>query len=111
MAKKVTTILIDDFDKSEAVETVSFGLDGINYEIDLNAAHASELRSTLKRWIDAGRKASGRRRRGTGSAVNSESRVLNRKVRAWAQGRGIKVSDRGRVPATLIEQYRRETGN
>ncbi|MCI6583827.1 MAG: Lsr2 family protein [Mobiluncus porci] len=110
MAKKVTTVLIDDIDKSEAKETVQFALDGINYEIDLNENHARELREAFDRWIKAGRKTTGRRRRGTGSPINSEAREMNRKVRTWAQNKGIKVSDRGRVAASLVEQYRRETG-
>ena len=111
MAKKVKTILIDDVDSSEAAETVTFGLDNINYEIDLNEAHAKELRESLQRWIHAGRKVSGRRRRDTGMAVNTEIRELNRRVRAWAAEKGISVNDRGRVPQKLIDQYRAATGD
>ncbi|ADI67166.1 MULTISPECIES: histone-like nucleoid-structuring protein Lsr2 [Mobiluncus] len=111
MAKKVKTILIDDIDSSDAAETVAFSLDNVNYEIDLNAAHAKELRDSLQRWIDAGRKVSGRRRRGTTPAVNNEVRELNRRVRAWAGEKGIPVNDRGRVPQKLIDQYRDATGD
>ena len=111
MAKKVKTILIDDIDGSDAVETITFGLDNVNYEIDLNETHAKELRDSLERWADAGRKVSGRRRRGTGPAVNNEVRELNRRVRAWASEKGIPVNDRGRVPQKLIDQYRAATGN
>lgn len=107
MAKKVTTILIDDIDKTEANETVQFGLDGINYEIDLNTAHATELREALRRWVAAGRKVQGRRRRGTGTPVNTEAREFNRKVREWAKTEGISVSDRGRVAAWVVDKYRR----
>lgn len=111
MAKKVKTILIDDIDGSDAAETVTFGLDNVNYEIDLNETHAGELRDSLARWIKSGRKVSGRRRRGTAPAVNSEIRELNRRVRAWASEKGISVNDRGRVPQKLIDQYRAATGN
>lgn len=111
MAKKVKTILIDDIDGSDAAETLTFGLDNVNYEIDLNEAHAKELRDSLARWIKSGRKVSGRRRRGTVPAVNSEIRELNRRVRAWASEKGIPVNDRGRVPQKLIDQYRAATGN
>ncbi|WP_297723230.1 Lsr2 family protein [uncultured Mobiluncus sp.] len=111
MAKKVKTILIDDIDGSDAAETVTFGLDNVNYEIDLNETHAKELRDSLARWIKAGRKVSGRRRRGTATPVNNEVRELNRRVRAWAGEKGIPVNDRGRVPQQLIDQYRAATGD
>ena len=111
MAKKVKTILIDDIDGSDAAETVTFGLDNVNYEIDLNETHAKELRDSLARWIKSGRKVSGRRRRGTATTVNNEVRELNRRVRAWAGEKGIPVNDRGRVPQKLIDQDRAATGD
>lgn len=112
MATRVTRVLIDDIDKSEADETVSFGLDGVKYEIDLNSTHAAELRHALSRWVDAGRRVvGGRRHRSTGAPVNMEMREFNRKVRAWAQQSGRHVSDRGRVSAALIAAYRDATGD
>ena len=63
MAQKVQTFLIDDFDGSEAEGTVLFGLDGTQYEIDLNTSHAKELRAALTRYIDASRKVTGTARR------------------------------------------------
>ena len=45
MAQKIQTLFIDDLDGSDAEGTVRFGLDGAEYEIDLNAGHASELRT------------------------------------------------------------------
>ena len=49
MAQKVQVLLVDDLDGSEASSTISFGLDGTDYEIDLNASHAAELRAALAR--------------------------------------------------------------
>ena len=43
MAQKVQTLFIDDLDGSEAAGTVRFGLDGTDYEIDLNTEHAQAL--------------------------------------------------------------------
>ncbi len=57
MAQKIQTLLVDDIDGSEAESTVRFGLDGTSYEIDLSAAHATELRGALARFVTAGRKA------------------------------------------------------
>jgi Lsr2 len=44
MAQKVSVLLVDDIDGSDAHETIKFGLDGTHYEIDLNSDHAQELR-------------------------------------------------------------------
>ena len=69
MAKRVQVVLEDDVDGSLADETVSFGLDGVSYEIDLSAANASALRDQLAKWIGAAQRTGGRRavaRRGAG---------------------------------------------
>jgi nucleoid-associated protein Lsr2 len=39
--------------------TVRFGLDGTEYEIDLSAEHAQELRGALARHVGAARRAGG----------------------------------------------------
>src|SRR5690606_13957198 len=56
MAQKVKVLLIDDLDGSEADETISFAVDGVSYEIDLNSAHSAELRETFAQWIGHARK-------------------------------------------------------
>ena len=80
MAQKVQTLFIDDLDGSEAEGTVRFGLDGAEYEIDLNAGHAKELRDALARYVDAARRVSGSARkaargsrRGPAGPLRSES--------------------------------------
>ena len=60
MAQKVKIILIDDLDGGEADETVKFGLDGTQYEIDLSSAHADELRNALATYVSAARRESRR---------------------------------------------------
>lgn len=109
MAKKVVVQLVDDVDGSEAVETVTFGLDGVSYEIDLSEENAAALRSDLSKWVSAGTRTGGRRaaRSGSGSAPSGQSA----RIRAWAREQGIDVSDRGRIPAELRERFHRETGN
>ena len=63
MAQKIQTLFIDDLDGSQAEGTVRFALDGAHYEIDLNAVHAKELRTSLARYTEAGRKVTGTTRR------------------------------------------------
>jgi len=108
MAQRVQTLFVDDLDGSAADATIRFGVDGTDYEIDLNAAHAKALSEALEKYIQAGRKVTGRRsvrgRRPTGGAPNSAE------VRAWARSQGIKVSDRGRIPASVIASFKEATG-
>lgn len=106
MAQKVVITLVDDIDGGTADETVLFGLDGVNYEIDLTEKNAAELRAAFAPWVgharrSGGRKVSGRRPRAAGGASNSEAG----KVREWARANGYTVSDRGRIPAEIAEAY------
>lgn len=102
MARQTHVVLIDDIDGSEAASTVSFALDGISYEIDLNEEHAEALRESLSEWVARARKVGTARRR---SAVPTSNRDYARKVREWAREQGIEVRDRGRIPADIRQQY------
>jgi hypothetical protein len=105
MAHKVEVLLIDDMDGSEAVETVSFGLDGADYEIDLSEKHASDLRSALQPFMEKGRRHRGAGRRRRGPAGARRDRERSAEIREWARQQGIEVSERGRIPQRVIEQY------
>ena len=103
MAQRVQIILEDDYDGGSADETVSFALDGAEYEIDLSSKNATGLREALAPWVSHARKIGGRRKRGTkaaGSASTSD-------IRAWALANGHDVSSRGRVSAEVREAYER----
>ena len=111
MAQKVQTFFIDDFDGSEAEGTVLFGLDGTQYEIDLNTSHAKELRATIARYIDAGRKVtSAARRADRNRGKTPADGISNTEVRIWAKAHDLEVKDRGRVPTDVLAQYRAATG-
>ena len=103
MAQKVSIVLIDDLDGSEAVETVSFGLDGTTYEIDLNKKNAAALRDVLSGYVGNARKVSASRR-GRRSAATSMGPSA-REIRDWARSNGFKVPDRGRIPAEVREAF------
>jgi hypothetical protein len=103
--------LIDDLDGKKADETVEFGIDGKNYEIDLSTANAGKLRDALASYVGAARRAAGRRRASGSSAPArkpSIDREQNQAIRDWARKRGMKVSDRGRIPAEVLEAYHQE---
>ncbi len=108
MVKRTTTLLIDDIDGSEAAETVTFGLDGTTFEIDLNEHHAEDLREVLAPFVSVARRASGAGRRGRASGSSkpqSKAEVDPKAVRAWAQANGVTVNARGRLKADVVEQY------
>jgi len=111
MAQKIQTLLIDDLDGSAADGTVRFGLDGAEYEIDLNARHAQELRDALARYVSAARRAGGTARRPARSARRGSANGLNTtEVRERAKAQGIEVKDRGRVPAELVVKFKAAIG-
>jgi Lsr2 len=111
VAQKIQTLLIDDLDGSEAEGTVRFGLDGTEYEIDLNAEHAQALREALARYVGSARRAGGGARRpARGGRRTPAGGVDSTEVREWAKAQGIEVKDRGRVPADLVVKFKAATG-
>lgn len=110
MAQKVSVILIDDIDDSEATETVPFGLDGTQYEIDLNSGHAQELREQLDLYVRKARKVTGpagRAGRGRRTGAND---ARNKEIRNWARGQHLDVNERGRIPADIVAQFEAANG-
>lgn len=101
MAQRVQIILEDDYDGGDADETVSFALDGVEYEIDLSTENAEKIRESLAAWIGHARKTGGRRKRVTKTAETSSTS----EIRAWALANGRDVSSRGRVSAEIREAY------
>ncbi|GAA2933848.1 Lsr2 family protein [Streptomyces thioluteus] len=101
MAQRVVVTLFDDIDGGEAAETVTFGIDGKSYEIDLNTANAKKLRLSLEPYLDAGRKRarSGKAYRRTSVAPDPAA------VRAWARSNGMEVPPRGRIPKKVYEAF------
>jgi hypothetical protein len=114
VAQQTTVRFIDDLDGSEASGTVSFGLDGRSYEIDLSDENATKLRDALSPFIDAGRKAGGRsggrgrsqRQTATTEKPARSSREETQAIREWARQNGHEVNNRGRIPKSVLEAYR-----
>jgi len=105
MAQKVHIVLEDDLDGSDATQTVSFGLDGTSYEIDLNDDNAAALRDAMATYVGHARKVSGARRgRRTSSAAANGSHSA-KEIRDWARSNGHKVPERGRIPSDVREAF------
>jgi hypothetical protein len=110
MAQKVTVVLDDDLTGGPADQTIRFAFEGTEYEIDLNAKHARELRNALARYVDAGRRVSASARKPARGSSRHPANVLNTtEVREWARAQGIEVKDRGRVPADLVVKFKAAT--
>jgi len=103
MSKNVSVIVTDDLDGSDNAETVSFGFDGVTYEIDLAKKNRAKLEKALAPYIEAGRRVprGGRRAGGRAGGASADRSA----VRAWAKSAGLEVSDRGRVSAEIMRQY------
>jgi hypothetical protein len=120
MAQKTIVQLIDDLDGtiSDAIETVTFGLDGVTYEIDLSDVNAGKLREELADFVASARRLGGRLKPGTASAVarstssnsSGRSREQTQAIREWARSNGWDIADRGRIPANVIEAFEGQAG-
>jgi hypothetical protein len=111
MAQQTTVRFVDDLDGSEASGTFDFSLEGRSYQIDLSDENAAKLRDAPAPYVDAARKAGGR---GRGRAARQttvaekparSSREETAAIRQWARDNGHQVSERGRIPKSVIEAY------
>ena len=112
MAQRVETRFVDDLDGTEAAETVTFTLEGREYEIDLSDRNAGELRDSLATYIAAARRAGGTGRShatATAATPRADSGSADREntaaIREWARQNGHQVSERGRIPNSVREAY------
>jgi hypothetical protein len=104
MAKTTITQITDDIDGSKDAETYSFVWQGTEYEIDLSNKNFKAFDKVLQPYIEAGTKVSKRSSGRRSSSASSSKRDFSA-VREWAKANGHKVSERGRVPKAVIEQY------
>ncbi len=116
MARREIVVLEDDLEGGTADETVKFALDGVQYEIDLSKRNAAKLRDSFADYLAHGRKVGrggvvigGRaaaRARGSAAA----DREQNKAIRAWAKRKGKTISDRGRIPQEIVDEYNADAG-
>ncbi|MEU4243095.1 Lsr2 family protein [Actinoplanes sp. NPDC026619] len=110
MAKQTITVLTDDLDGGDADRTLEFGFDGVNYTIDLSDKNVGRLRKALDPYLAAatriGRaRASGRIAPRAAAAPSRASREQNQAIREWAIKHGYEMSERGRIPASIVEAF------
>lgn len=116
VAREVITKLVDDLDGGVAHETVRFGLDGRNYEIDLSTKNAKKLRGELAAFVEHGSRVSPRGGAGParggvrGRGLAALGRDQNRAIREWAQAKGFEVAPRGRIKQDVVDAFHQRAG-
>jgi hypothetical protein len=114
MAQRVQVFLVCDMhdDDTPGTETVAFSVDGTAYQIDVCDKHAKEMRDAFAPYIGNARKGGSSRaaRGGRGSGAQPRSRgggdrQRTAEIRRWAREQGRQVPDRGRLPASIVEEY------
>jgi Lsr2 len=101
--QRVQVHLEDDLTGGPADETVRFGLDGLDYEVDLSARHATEFRRQIAPFVEHARPA--RSQRSRVRARTAASRERSRDIRVWAERQGFAVAEHGRLPGNVIAEY------
>jgi hypothetical protein len=105
VSQKVQVLLVDDLDGSEATQTVTFGVDGTTFEIDLNDKHVTALRKSLTPYVEKARKVRGTQRRSNGRTTTHRDGPSPKDGRGWAGANGVEVGPVGRVPQAVVDQY------
>ncbi len=115
MAKITTVTLVDDIDGTEADETIEFAYRGKGYKIDLSEGNAKEFDGAVAGFIESATSLGrvvigGRSVIPTSGRKPSVDKEQNQAIREWARKRGLKVSDRGRIPGEVLDAYHAENG-
>ncbi len=114
MAQRTILELVDDLDGGKADETVSFAVDGVEYEIDLSAENAARLRDAFAEYVGHARRIGGRKKTGPVAKVvptTSNGKPDTQAVREWARSQGETVAERGRVPQALVIRFQEAHSN
>lgn len=107
MARKEVVQIIDDLDGKvlDEYETVQWSLDGKNYEFDTSTKHAQQFRDSLAKYLEVSRTTSSNRARRTTPLKGARSKEQTQAIREWANNNGYEVSDRGRIPLSVLEAF------
>ncbi|PNW09423.1 hypothetical protein C1632_10280 [Microbacterium testaceum] len=113
MATRHIAQLTDDLDGAVLEDgegkQITFSIDGRAYEIDLSDTNADSFYKALSPFVDAARPTSTTSSRGARQASRAKSDLDLGAVREWARANGHTVSDRGRVPVTIVDAYKAAT--
>jgi hypothetical protein len=100
MARTVNVIVTDDLDESEGAGRIRIDFRGISYEIDLTPAHKAKFAESIAPFTQAARRYGSTQTARTAAQQRNQSAI-----RSWAREQGLDVSDRGRMPTSVIVRY------
>lgn len=107
MAKNTIVEIVDDLDGSRNAEEMAFSFQGVDYTIDLGKKNRAAFEKLMAPYIQAATKATKTTRpRSSGKRTSGKSVGELAKIRQWAQTTGIEVASRGRIPQSVVDQYR-----
>lgn len=105
MATRIVTVHIDDLSGVESADALTrvFSLDGTTYEIDLTPESYGKLVEALEPYVRAGRRRGGAGKKS--ASPKPTGRQDTAKIRDWGRKNGYTLSDRGRIPAPVVDAY------
>ena len=113
MATKHIAQITDDLDGTVLEEgegkQITFSVEGRAYEIDLSAKNADKFHKAITPYVDAARSVKSGAATRAGQNARPKSDLDLGAIREWARANGHTVSDRGRIPATVVEAYNAAT--
>ncbi len=99
------TVYVDDLTGEEGAEPVLISVDGDTYSVDLGSASREKLDKALAPFLEVATRTSSAGRSGRGARKSARSSSELQAIREWARSKGKSVSDRGRIPNSIIEEY------
>ncbi len=107
MAQRVQTLIVSDLSGEElggGGDTVTFTYRGVDYEIDVSPDESAEFDQAMAKYIQHGRRVSGRRQTRAGKTLGQGKEELDA-IRSWARENGHQVSARGRISKKVRDAY------
>lgn len=108
MAQQFQVQYIDDLDGTDlgsVANTISFAFDGREYSIDLSDENADKFREVMAPYVENGHRVTGTKAKPARKSASRSSSGETKAIREWARSNGYDVSDRGRVPADIMDAY------
>ena len=108
MAQQFQVQYIDDLDGSDlgsVANTISFAFDGREYYIDLSDENADKFREVMAPYVENGHRVTGTKAKPARKSASRSSSGETKAIREWARSNGYDVSDRGRIPADIMDAY------
>ncbi|MGX1856601.1 histone-like nucleoid-structuring protein Lsr2 [Dietzia sp. NPDC055340] len=108
MAQQFQVQYIDDLDGSDlgsVANTISFSFDGREYSIDLSDENADKFREVMAPYVENGHRVTGTKAKPARKSASRSSSGETKAIREWARSNGYDVSDRGRIPADIMDAY------